>query len=128
MPTMDPERQSRRLQLNQHDLDGIMTTFGATPRYDDEPWNAHYTGRDGVRSFYSELLRAMPDLQSALYFSANTYTTTGYGDLVLPNEWRLVGGVEALTGILMCGWSTGFFFAVVSQLFGAKAKPVDPTP
>jgi hypothetical protein len=49
---MDPERQSRRLQLddhvrleNQHDLDGIMTTFGATPRYDDEPWNAHYTGR-----------------------------------------------------------------------------------
>jgi steroid delta-isomerase-like uncharacterized protein len=40
-----------------------MTTFGATPRYDDEPWNAHYTGRDGVRLFYSELLRAMPDLQ-----------------------------------------------------------------
>ena len=31
-------------------------------------------------------------------------------------DWRLVGGVEALTGILMCGWSTGFFFAVVSRL------------
>jgi voltage-gated potassium channel Kch len=59
---------------------------------------------------------AMPDLQSALYFSAVTYTTTGYGDLVLPVEWRLVGGVEALTGILMCGWSTAFFFAVVSRL------------
>src|SRR5262245_37271450 len=57
---------------------------------------------------------AMPDLPSALYFSCVTYTTTGYGDLVLPKEWRLVGGVEALTGILMCGWSTGFFFAVVS--------------
>jgi hypothetical protein len=38
---------------------------------------------------------AMPDLPSALYFSAVTYTTTGYGDLLLPNEWRLVGGVEA---------------------------------
>jgi hypothetical protein len=59
---------------------------------------------------------AMVDLQSALYFSAVTYTTTGYGDLVLPQEWRLVGGVEALTGILMCGWSTGFFIAVVSRL------------
>jgi hypothetical protein len=59
---------------------------------------------------------AMPDLQSAAYFSAVTYTTTGYGDLLLPRGWQLVGAVEALTGILMCGWSTGFFFAVVSRL------------
>ena len=60
--------------------------------------------------------KAMPDVQSALYFSVVTYTTTGYGDLVLPKEWRLIGGVEALTGILMCGWSTGFFFAIVSRM------------
>jgi hypothetical protein len=60
---------------------------------------------------------AMPDLQSAWYFSAVTYTTTGYGDLVLPEAWRLVGAIEALTGILMCGWSTGFFFAVVSRMY-----------
>ncbi len=68
---------------------------------------------------------AMPDLQSALYFSAVTYTTTGYGDLVLPQEWRLVGAIEALTGILMCGWSTGFFFVVVSRVFRAEANRVD---
>jgi hypothetical protein len=49
------------------------------------------------------MMRAMPDLQSGLYFSAVTYTTTGCGDLVLPDLWRLVGAVEALTGILMCG-------------------------
>ena len=60
---------------------------------------------------------AMPDLQSALYFSEVTYTTTGYGDLVLPQPWRLAGAIEALTGILMCGWSTGFFFAIVSRMF-----------
>jgi hypothetical protein len=59
--------------------------------------------------------KGMPDLNSALYFSAVTYTTTGYGDLVLPGEWRLVGGVEALTGILMCGLSTGFFFAIFTR-------------
>ena len=35
-----------------------------------------------------------------------------------------VGGVEALTGILMCGWSTGFFFAVVSRLH--DQTPVAP--
>jgi len=60
---------------------------------------------------------AMADMQSALYFSAVTYTTTGYGDLVLPPEWRLLGGIEALTGILMAGWSTGLFFAVASRLY-----------
>jgi len=62
------------------------------------------------------VMRAMPGLQSALYFSAVTYTTTGYGDLVLPQRWRLVGAVEALTGILLYGWSTGLFFAVVSRM------------
>jgi len=69
-----------------------------------------------VWAFFYAREHGMPDLQSALYFSAVTYTTTGYGDLVLPNEWRLVGGVEALTGILMCGWSAAFFFAVVSRM------------
>lgn len=64
---------------------------------------------------------AMPDIQSALYFSAVTYTTTGYGDLVLPQQWRLEGGIEALTGILMCGWSTGFFFAIVNRFHRQSA-------
>jgi hypothetical protein len=61
--------------------------------------------------------KAIPDLSSAFYFSMVTYTTTGYGDVVLPEEWRLVGGVEALTGILMCGLSTGMFFAVFAKVF-----------
>jgi hypothetical protein len=65
---------------------------------------------------------AMPDLQTAAYFSGVTYTTTGYGDLLLAKDWRLVGGVESLTGILMCGWSTGFFFAAVARMHEARPK------
>jgi len=65
---------------------------------------------------------AMPDFTTSAYFSAVTYTTTGYGDLVLPKEWRLVGGVEALTGILMCGLSTGLFFAVFTDVFGINRR------
>ena len=64
---------------------------------------------------------AIADLPSSLYFSAVTYTTTGYGDVVLPQEWRLLGGIESLTGILMCGWSTGFFFAVLNRMFAQAA-------
>jgi hypothetical protein len=71
-------------------------------------------------SFYA-WKQGMPDLQSAFYFSAVTYTTTGYGDLVLPKEWQLVGAVEALTGILMCGLSTGFFFAILNKIFGTNS-------
>lgn len=59
---------------------------------------------------------ALPDFSTAVYFSAVTYTTTGYGDVTLPERWRLSSAVEALTGILMCGWSTGFFFAIVSRI------------
>jgi hypothetical protein len=56
------------------------------------------------------------DLTSCAYFSMVTYTTVGYGDLVPPERWRMTAGVEGLTGILMCGWSTAFFFTVVSRL------------
>jgi hypothetical protein len=58
----------------------------------------------------------VPEFESAFYFSMITYTTVGYGDIVLADQWRLLSGVEALTGILMCGLSTGVFFAVVSRL------------
>ena len=68
--------------------------------------------------------KGMPDFPSALYFSSVTYTTTGYGDLVLPKEWRLVGGVEALTGILMCGLSTGLFFALFTKAFAIRHENV----
>ena len=59
----------------------------------------------------------LPDASSSFYFSGVTYTTVGYGDLVLPNPWRLFGPAEGLTGILMCGLSTALFFAVVSKNF-----------
>ena len=68
---------------------------------------------------------AMPDAQTAFYFSVVTYTTTGYGDLVLPPEWRLVGGIEALTGILMCGASTAFFFAVFGRIHSIETPDAD---
>jgi len=63
----------------------------------------------------------LPDAESAFYFAGVTYTTVGYGDLVLPTQWRMLGPVEAMTGILMCGLSTGFFFAIVSRLAGPRS-------
>ena len=67
---------------------------------------------------------SMPDLESAVYFSGVTYTSVGYGDLVLVRPWRLLAPIEALTGLLMGGLSTGFFFALVTSLV-AKVRQAE---
>jgi len=65
------DRQAARIALvkhhisleNAHDLEGVLATFGDKAHYDDEPWNEHHKGRDGVRTFYQQLMSALPDLQ-----------------------------------------------------------------
>ena len=61
--------------------------------------------------------KSLPDVESSFYFSGVTYATLGYGDLLLPKEWRMFGPLEALTGSLMVGLSIAFFFAVLSRKF-----------
>ena len=58
----------------------------------------------------------------ALYFSLGTYSTIGYGDVVLPGRWRLLGGVEGISGVLLCGLSGAFIFAVVNTLFQTRMQ------
>ena len=48
---------------NEHNLEGVLGTFGNSARYDDEAWDDHYTGRDGVRAFYTQLMSALPNLE-----------------------------------------------------------------
>jgi hypothetical protein len=66
------------------------------------------------------LAGCLPTFSSAVYFSGVTYATVGYGDLLLPQSWRMLAPIEGLTGILMCGLLAGLFFAVVSKLFSAR--------
>jgi hypothetical protein len=57
-----------------------------------------------------------PGWGSAFYFSTSSYSTIGDGDLVLPATWRILGPVEAVTGMLMCGLSVSLLFAIVTRL------------
>jgi hypothetical protein len=72
--------------------------------------------------------KCLPDMESSFYFSGVTYATIGYGDIVLPEEWRLFGPIEGLTGILMCGLSTAFFFVVVSRKILQRMDDTEPNP
>jgi len=67
--------------------------------------------------------KCLPDAESSFYFSGVTYATIGYGDLVLPKEWRLLGPAEGLTGIMMSGLSTAFLFAALSRMYSARTRP-----
>ena len=61
-------------------------------------------------------LRCFPSWELAFYFSASSYSTVGYGDLVLPSKWRLLGPLEGIIGVLMCGISVSVLFALVARL------------
>lgn len=73
----------------------------------------------GVWAIFFWWMDCLPDAETAIYFSGVTYATVGYGDVVLPQAWRFLGPVEGLTGILMCGLSTGLFFAVFNRVIVA---------
>ena len=62
------------------------------------------------------------DFETALYFSMVSFTTIGYGDVLLPRNWRLLGVIEGFSGVLLCGISTAFIFAVVNALLQARIR------
>lgn len=76
----------------------------------------------GVWALFFLWAGCLPDAESAFYFSGVTYATVGYGDLVLPQPWRMLGPIEGLTGVLMCGLSTGLYFAIITRLIGSRFK------
>jgi hypothetical protein len=61
-----------------------------------------------------------PQFGSAFYHSAGNYTSLGYGDLIMTPSWRLLGPLEAATGLLMFGVSTAMIFAVIQWLIQAR--------
>jgi voltage-gated potassium channel Kch len=59
------------------------------------------------------------DMSRALYFSTVTFTTLGYGDVVLTDSWQLLSSLEAAGGILLFGLSTGASVAAMMAIIGA---------
>src|SRR5262245_21188225 len=81
----------------------------------------------GVWALFYYLRSLFQDFETALYFSITSYTTIGFGDVVLPRAWRLLGGIEGVTGVLLCGLSTAFVFAIVNAMFQARLQRKQPT-
>ncbi|MAS86640.1 MAG: K+ channel TrkA-N [Micavibrio sp.] len=69
-------------------------------------WAGFYLSLDEFNSF-----------SDALYFSTSTFTTVGYGDIVLSEKWRLISSFQAANGFILFGWSTAFIFEIMSKLY-----------
>jgi Ion channel len=67
-------------------------------------------------------LNAIGTLEEAAYFSMETFTTLGYGDITLEKNWRLLSSFEGANGLLMFGWSTALVFAAVQWIYRTRTQ------
>ncbi|MEZ5922450.1 MAG: ion channel [Parvularculaceae bacterium] len=61
-------------------------------------------------------LGAFQTFEEAFYFSSSAYTTLGFGDVLLPDQWRLLAGTIASDGLLLFGMSAAFLLETAARL------------
>lgn len=72
-------------------------------------WAIPYLAFDAIQGF-----------EKAVYFSMVTFTTLGYGDVLLDEHWRLLASFEAANGIIMFGWTTAILMAAIRHVYFSK--------
>ncbi len=68
------------------------------------------------------VLGAFENFETAAYFSGVTFTSLGYGDVVLPGRLRLLGPLQAANGLMMFGITTALFIAAVQNAIAKWAS------
>lgn len=77
---------------------------------------ALHTVEIGIFAAFYLWIQAMETVEEALYYSASAYATLGRTAEYFPDDWRLIGAIEALIGFLLIGWSTAFIVSKVNRL------------
>ena len=66
------------------------------------------------------MITALPDIETAMYFSMVTFTTLGYGDVVLVGRWRMLASIQAANGVIIFGWTTALIFVWIQMIYQSK--------
>jgi len=66
---------------------------------------------------FDPLITALPDLETAFYFSMVTFTTLGFGDVVLTGPWRMLASIQAANGVIIFGWTTALIFYFIQRIY-----------
>jgi hypothetical protein len=69
---------------------------------------------------YNPLIKSLPDIATAFYFSMVTFTSLGYGDVVLTGQWRTLASIQAANGVIVFGWTTALIFYFIQQMYDKK--------
>jgi voltage-gated potassium channel Kch len=102
--------RTRLRQMHFYWIAGVVLLMFLVSLLEVSVWAAMYVALDAIEGF-----------ERALYFSMVTFTTLGYGDIVLESRWQLLAAFEAANGIIMFGWTTAIVIAVVQRVyFGGK--------
>jgi voltage-gated potassium channel Kch len=59
----------------------------------------------------------LKDIETALYFTTTSFTTVGFGDIILGADWRILSTISAINGMIIFGWSTAFIFEIMAKLY-----------
>lgn len=66
---------------------------------------------------------SLTNLEESSYFATVTFSSLGYGDIVIKGSWRLLSAIQSINGLLLFGWSTALIFAVVEKIWGTDERP-----
>ncbi len=66
---------------------------------------------------FNPLITALPNLETAFYFSMVTFTTLGFGDVVLTGQWRTLASIQAANGVIIFGWTTALIFYFIQHIY-----------
>lgn len=72
-------------------------------------------------TFFFLYTGAQPDLETSLYFSLVSFTTLGFGDVILEKEFRLFAGLLAADGLILFGLTAAFLIEFMQRLYKAQA-------
>jgi len=67
-------------------------------------------------------LGELHQIETAVYFSTSTFTTVGFGDVILSHKWRMLGVAESMNGFLLISWSTAFLVSLTARVRAFEAK------
>ena len=83
----------------------------------------------------------IPSMRDSYYFVLESYTTLGEGTVQLPEPWRLIGPIIAMSGLFTFGWTGSVLVSIMTELgrldrsrarreaMRRRAeRPTDPTP
>ena len=71
---------------------------------------------------WNPFITTLPDIETALYFSMVTFTSVGYGDIVLEGSWRMLASIQGANGVIIFGWTTALIFSYIQRVYVAPSR------